>query len=558
MIRGGSLALRRWAAWTPRWRVDVSVLALYILLAVIIIDHGVNVTTMLSGEGMDPVDDIWFLSWWPYALTHHLDPLFTHLVWQPVGVCLGWVTSVPALSILVWPITVYFGPVLSYNLLIMTAPALSAWCAYLLFRHVTASVAAAIVGGVFFGFSNYAMAQDGSALNLAFTASLPLLCLYSLRRITGLTSRSSFVIALTLVLSWQFYIAIELFAFEIIFGIVALLFALLYLDTYRPSIFALFLDIGRSAPLVVLLCAPLLLSMWVHRGLVHHPDVWPRYFDADFLEFLTPGRAIWWGQFMPPSLIRFNGGVQEQDCYLGLPAIALCATYGCQNGTQGVGRWLVVMVLGLSIASLGPVLWVDGIYTNLPLPWGVVVGMPLIGEALPTRFALFTSLAVASILVLWVSRPGRPALRVICGLVACIVAFPALHPWMPIPHSRFFNRGNVEAVLGQNRNLLVLPFAIQGPSSAWQAEEGFGFAQTAGYLGFPPKPMQQFAAVPALFGQVVTPALGSEIATFVQAAKTDFIVIGPGTSPRVTAALATLHWPTRHVDDVTILTVPHG
>jgi hypothetical protein len=71
----------------------------YAALAAIFVWHGASLTHELSGQGADPWDSPWFLAWWPYALTHHLDPLFTRQIWYPTGVSLLWVTSVPLLGV---------------------------------------------------------------------------------------------------------------------------------------------------------------------------------------------------------------------------------------------------------------------------------------------------------------------------------------------------------------------------------------------------------------------------------------------------------------------------
>ena len=42
------------------------------------------------GDGQDSLAFIWFLNWWPFALTHHLPLLFTHYVDYPTGVDLVW------------------------------------------------------------------------------------------------------------------------------------------------------------------------------------------------------------------------------------------------------------------------------------------------------------------------------------------------------------------------------------------------------------------------------------------------------------------------------------
>jgi hypothetical protein len=35
------------------------------------------------GVGPDPSQFIWYLRWWPYALSHHLNPFEPHVIWAP-------------------------------------------------------------------------------------------------------------------------------------------------------------------------------------------------------------------------------------------------------------------------------------------------------------------------------------------------------------------------------------------------------------------------------------------------------------------------------------------
>jgi hypothetical protein len=115
--------------------------------------------------------------------------------------------------------------------------------------------------------------------------------------------------------------------------------------------------------------------------------------------------------------------------------------------------------------------------------------------------------------------------------------------------------------LGQNARLLVLPFSINGPSAFWQADEKFGFVQSAGYVGFPPRAMQRYPAVGELFSGAGAPHLSADIAAFCNSTRTQYIVLGPGTTAGVRSAVAGLHWRARRFDDVIVYTVPgaaHG
>ncbi len=103
---------------------------------------------------------------------------------------------------------------------------------------------------------------------------------------------------------------------------------------------------------------------------------------------------------------------------------------------------------------------------------------------------------------------------------------------------------------------VILPFAINGPSSFWQQENRFGFAQTGGYLGFPPAAMQHYAAVGQLFGNFMGLDFLADFVAFCTGTKTQYVVAGPGTKPGMLAVLNTLDWPAQKIDDVTVFTVP--
>ena len=107
----------------------------------------------LSGQPQDGSIFVWMLRWWPYAIGHHLDPLFTTAAWAPGGINLAWVTSVPALAVVMTPLTQAFGPLFAFNVAQLAAPALAAWTGYLLCRRIVRSFWPALAGGLLFGFS---------------------------------------------------------------------------------------------------------------------------------------------------------------------------------------------------------------------------------------------------------------------------------------------------------------------------------------------------------------------------------------------------------------------
>ncbi|EQD33911.1 hypothetical protein B1B_17356, partial [mine drainage metagenome] len=68
----------------------------------------------------------WELAWVPYAVTHHLNPLFTHLINYPTGANLTWPIAPMPLALLGWPLSILAGPVVAYNVLLTLAIATAA------------------------------------------------------------------------------------------------------------------------------------------------------------------------------------------------------------------------------------------------------------------------------------------------------------------------------------------------------------------------------------------------------------------------------------------------
>ena len=271
------------------WAWHGAALALYALLAAIFIDHGESLTRNISGHGDDPLSFVWFLDWWPWAITHHIDPLFTNLVWQPLGVDIDWVTSVPLLSLAGWPLT-RISPVLTYNFFILLGPVLAAFMAYMLCLRITRYPPAAIIGGFLFGFSSYEMSQDTATLNLSFTLCVPALLLIVLLRLDNRLNRLAAILLVGLILICQFLLCIEIFGMIFIFGGIAWALALVYLPERRPSLHRLAVDGLLTAPWVLILLSPFLVHMALHADTVNLPTAWPYYYAADLLNFFIPAR----------------------------------------------------------------------------------------------------------------------------------------------------------------------------------------------------------------------------------------------------------------------------
>jgi hypothetical protein len=516
-------------------RAHAAALGLYGVLGWLFVVHGARLDEIWGG-GAEPYSFIWAIAWWPYALSHHLNPFLCQLVWAGQGLNVTWATSVPTLALLAWPVTATLGPVDAYNALTLAAPVCAALAAFGLCVHLTSRFAPALVGGFLFGFSSYEMARQNEQLNLAFTALVPLLVWLVLARLEGRVGRLGFVLAGALGLALQAGISLEVFATLALSGAFAWGVALWLCPEQRASLRGLAVDGLFLAPVLLALLSPLLWGLFMVPHDLALPGFWPRVFVLDPFNLLIPTPLdAFGGALMAPLSGRFPGFLAEQAGYIGLPGFVLL-WLALRRGWA----YLRVLLLGFIVAACGPGLVLGGRVTGLPMPWALIHALPLLSNALPARMMLYASLCVAMVVALWLAdAPSRG--RYALALLAALALWPTPRP--------------VQAKLGPAPRLCVLPFGIESPAIYWQVESGFGFSQIGGYLGFPPRKLQGNGVLMRGFFGLDDPGFAAAYVAYCRAEGAADIVAGPGTPASLVAALGL---PGRVVDDVTILPLLGG
>jgi len=139
----------------PLWVVGAFLIYLLTSLLVFGLKIIQNPSLYYVGKGPEAALIMWMLCWWPYAIIHRLNPFFTFLVWAPRGYNLTWATSIPALSLIVSPVTLNWGPVPAFNLLALLGPAANATAAFALCATLTSQFWPALLGGYIFGLSPF-------------------------------------------------------------------------------------------------------------------------------------------------------------------------------------------------------------------------------------------------------------------------------------------------------------------------------------------------------------------------------------------------------------------
>ena len=493
-------------------------------------------TRELIGFGNDPGVFVWFFAWWPHALGHGLNPFITRAVWAPSGFNLAGTTAVPGPSLLALPITEAFGPIVAFNVVTVLAPALSAWTAYLLCRHVTRTLWPSLLGGYVFGFSTYEIGQMLGHLNLTLVMLVPVAVLLVLRRLEDSDGPVRFVLLLAAVVIGQLLVSAEVSLTLALFGGVTLLLAAaLVRAEMRWRLLRTAGLIAAAYAVAAVAASPYLYYFFTHPSTdVPIYPFYPQTFSIDLVNPIIPTFITRLGvhDFAEVSG-KFTGNLSEQTGYLGLPLLGMIFLFASSAWRSAAARVMLAAFVVVLVCSLGPVLHVAGTNT-VTMPWHFAMKAPLLKYALPSRFTVYLFLLAAIMAALWLAgreeRHGRiPWVRWAVAAAAVALLFPnvASHLWKtPISTPPFFATRTFQQYLSPDENVLVIPFGANGDSMLWQAQAGLRFRMPGGYLTVTrPKAFAAWPILDVFYSGTVGPGSAIDLKKFLGANRVGAIVV---------------------------------
>jgi hypothetical protein len=497
------------------------------------------------GAGPDPTMFMWSLEWWPHALLHGIDPFVTSAVFAPDRLQIGGVTTIPGAALVASPVTLAFGPIVSFNLLMLASPVLAAVFAFLLCRYVCRSFAAALFGGYVFGFSAYMLGHMLVHLNLVLIFPIPAGVHLVLRLIDGRIPARRFIALLGLDLAALLMFSTELALTFVLLGALSFGVALAVLREDRARLRAVVGPTVLAGVLAALVASPII--YFSLRGQTAGFGGIGDLYGGDPLGFVVPSPIIglWGGAFTSVSK-TFNGGnFAESGIYLGAPLVAVLAYYSVTHWRIPATRVMVITLVAITLLLLGSHLKVDG-HETVALPWRWLGQLPLVREVSPVRLALYIYLIASVIVSLWLAeRPGG-ALGLAKWLVAllCVLTIvPNLRQGLwggARSNPTFFTNGDYKRYVPRNATVLALPWSWRGNSELWQAETGMWFRLAGGYLGkLVPDDYLREPIVPALLAGR-TSAAPAELLSFLRTRNVSLVIIDsahPGRWPAVLASL---------------------
>jgi hypothetical protein len=112
-----------------------------------------------------------------------------------------------------WPVTSGFGVLVSYNVMLLFVPPVSAWAAFIAARRLTGQFWASLLAGAVYGLSPFELIHNWQGQpNLTVIALFPLMVYMVLRWWDGTLGRIGFVSWMTVAMALEFYTFNEAFA----------------------------------------------------------------------------------------------------------------------------------------------------------------------------------------------------------------------------------------------------------------------------------------------------------------------------------------------------------
>nr|WP_306363278.1 DUF6541 family protein [Nocardia sp. CC227C] len=505
-------------------RTDLLIAGGYLALAVLV----------LSGQWRHPEDGYLIKSgqdqtmWeWFFAVTAHNvanleNPLGTVLQNYPDGVNMMANTAMFGVGVPFTPITLLFGPTVTFVLVLTLGLAGTAFAWYWLFsRHLVDSRPAAAIGGLFCGFAPGMISHGNAHPNFVVLLLLPIITARFLRlaeraetsggnRAVPATARPTAdvdradlatarpfgrrgrdAVVLGLLVALQIALGEEpLLIYAMAFGVFALVYYL-----HRPR---LGWHVLRGSTPTVALAALITVALteiplwWQFFGPQSYRSIdhGPMGNDLEAL-FQFPSESLG-GMLSPGTNVAINP--TEENSYFGWPLLLLVTVGAILLWRNRVVRAASVVIVAFTLLSLGSSLMIGREDTGITLPWHWFEQLPLVNSVLESRFTFAAIPAIAAILALATQRAvlywreSATDWRPLAWFAALAVALVPLTPTiLPVvqraPTPAFFADGTVNRYVTDGSVVIVPPpTPPDARALRWQTAADFSFPLAGGYF----------------------------------------------------------------------------
>lgn len=499
-----------WARGLKPWARALIAFLIYLVAAIAIWAGPIltDLRTRSVGNGKSDAKFYeWAIGWMHWSVLHGVDPLYSSKVFAPTGTSLTWTSFTPAGGFVMLPVRSLFGSVAATNVLMLLAPALAGWAAYLVCHRLTQAFWPSLVGGYLFAYSSYMTGQMHGHLNLVLIFPVPLVVYLVIRRVEGSMGRVAFIALMTMALVVLFLCSTELFATAAFFGALAYIIAIIAAGNDRGRV----VESGVLTVVAYVLSA-VVLSPYLIAAVRNEPTITIRdttTASVDLASFLVPRSFMGGLHLVSPAFdekwsARILPLPIEDAGYLSVALVVVLVGFAITDRRRRETWALLGFVALVSVAALGPVLHLLG-RPSTTMPWTVMTNVPLLRNATPQRFPAYSALAIAVICALWLARApkGQALFRWGSVLLGAVLLFPnwAQPNHLPQDVPAFFTSGDYRNVLHPDEVVFVIPKS-KGEELLWQDAADFSFRLAQGYLG--PVP-EAFQGEPLSIGMTFSP-----------------------------------------------------
>jgi hypothetical protein len=494
----------RWPLAGRRPPADLAVLAGYLLVGVLLTAPLWSRPDRMVRADNDQILFEWMLARAARAVTHLENPLYSTALGAPGGVNLMANTSVLGLGVPLAPVTLLFGSGTTFvvALVLCLAGTAASWYVFLRRRLVRSRFAAAL-GGLLCGFGPGMVSQAAGHLHMVAQFLVPPILAVVFSPGSGRLARRG--VLLGLLVTAQVFLGEEVLAFLVLAcGVFTVAYALADPAAARRLAGPLAGRVAVGAVTAgVLLAYPLwfqFLGSGHYRGLPFDPAS----YVLDLGSFTAMARATVTGSDAVPGHLSPNA--TEENSFFGLGLIVLCAVVVVWLWRRPLVRALAVCAVVFAALSLGPQVRLNGHLTDVPGPYRLVAGLPVVDLAVPARFPLVCLPVLAVLLALSVDRvftapaagtdaPARPPVRLLWTGAVLAVLLPLTptplwtRPVWPVPD--FVATGQWRSYVPAGRTLVPVPPTTGGEATAgmyWSARTNLAFTVPGGYFIGPQGP----------------------------------------------------------------------
>jgi hypothetical protein len=356
-----------------------------------------------------------------------------------------------------------------------------------------------------------------------------------LRGLAGELRRRRLVALLSVSLILQFSFGAEVFVTFTLFAAIALAIAFGLADTrLRAQLRGVLGPIVLAYAITAVVVSPYLYYAFQPGGL---PIVLSRTdkFSNDLFAFFVPPPDIkLGGTTFAATTSKFSAGFVEGGAYFGLPLMVVVILGARRRWRRIDGKVMVLTLLVVLICSMGGHLMIDGKWT-IPLPWAIAHRLPVLGQALPSRFVVYAFLIAGILAAIWLAQARLRALSWALPIASVAFLWPAIGAgfWSSTPDiPRLFTNAAYRNVITPRDTALLLPVGGSGNSMLWQAEAGLRFKMASGYVVPPeaPDPYAHDPVYPTLTGGALVPDEERAASRFLTSHGVTVAVVDP-TSP---------------------------